>query len=353
MMTVLSVAYPFAPVSSGAVGGAEQVLHTIDRALMRAGHRSLVIACEGSHIAGTLIRVPAPASVIDDTTRASMCERVRAAIARVLDSNPVDLLHFHGVDFARHLTPHAVPALVTLHLPLDWYEPWPFRILQRHTYFNCVSESQRARAAVRVDCPVIENGVDVAQRTAPVRRLNFALSMGRICAEKNFHVAMDAAQRAGISFLLAGAVFQYPDHVRYFQQEIAPRLNSHCRFVGAVGIRGKQRLLSAARCVLIPSTAAETSSLVAMEALSAGTPVVVFRRGALPSIIEDGVTGFVVENERELAEAITACDAIDRGTCTATARRRFSAERMTREYFNLYESIVQECTLTKSKRLIA
>jgi glycosyltransferase involved in cell wall biosynthesis len=131
--------------------------------------------------------------------------------------------------------------------------------------------------------------------TVRPRKSCFALILGRVCREKGFDDALEASRRADIPLLLAGAVFPYADHQAFFRDHIAPRLDRRRRWIGAVAGRSKQRLLAKARCLLVPSKVPETSSLVAMEALAAGTPVVAYRTGALPEIVEDGRTGLLVE----------------------------------------------------------
>src|SRR6185437_12674942 len=111
--------------------------------------------------------------------------------------------------------------------------------------------------------------------------------------------------------LIAGQVFPYPYHQHYFEAQIRPRLGRGARFLGPVGFARKRRLLSAARCLLVPSLVAETGSLVAMEALACGTPVVAFPAGALAEIVAPEVTGYVVNNTREMADAITMAESID------------------------------------------
>src|SRR5438067_1111438 len=116
-LTILNVAYPLAPVGPDAVGGAEQILSKLDQALTRAGHHSLVIACEGSKVAGTLVPVPANRGALTESTRQYAHEQHRRAIQETLERWRVDVIHAHGVDFDRYLPPSGVPMLVTLHLP--------------------------------------------------------------------------------------------------------------------------------------------------------------------------------------------------------------------------------------------
>lgn len=224
-LTVLSVAYPLAPVGPDTAGGAEQVLAALDRALVEAGHRSLVIACVGSKTADQLLATaPLPVKFTEELRRNAQ-ELHRQRLSEALQQWPVDLVHCHGHDFAEYLPPSGVPALVTLHLPVAHYPPQALPACGPGPYFNCVSASQRRTFPdTPAMLPEIPNGVPVcelqAQRHA---RREFALTLGRICPEKGFHYALDAAARACTPLVIAGQVFPYDNHERYFSEEIRPR----------------------------------------------------------------------------------------------------------------------------------
>lgn len=164
--------------------------------------------------------------------------------------------------------------------------------------------------------------------------------------EKNFHVALEAARRAGIACLLGGGIFPYPAHQEYFRTEILPRLDGRRRYLGSLSCFKKRWILGGALCLLIPSLAPETSSLVAMEAMASGTPVIAFPSGALPEIVEHGRTGFPVRDEREMAEAISAVPTIDRERCREAARRRFDRGRFVARYLELYRNLIAQNTET-------
>jgi glycosyltransferase involved in cell wall biosynthesis len=341
-LTVLSVAYPLAPVRADVPGGAEQVLLQLDRALIRAGDRSLVIACEGSGVVGDLISTSKLPPILDDQAKHEAQRRHAGTIARTLRSERVDLVHMHGCDFFEYLPAAGVPVLATLHLPLAWYPAEALQPSRPGTWLHCVSKAQHdSRPARTRFLPPIENGVEVVSGPLPGKD-DFALFLGRICPEKGVHLAIDAAKRANVPLIIAGDVFPYEAHRRYFNDEVEPRLDTACRFIGSVGPRQKEVLLATSRCLLVPSLVDETSSLVAREALAAGTPVIAFPRRALVDIIEQGRTGFIVDSIEEMAVAIGAAKFIDGETCRETAKQRFPLSRMIASYFAVYHRLATE-----------
>ncbi len=344
-LTVLNVAYPLAPVSFDATGGAEQVVAQLDAALVAAGHRSLVIACEGSRVRGTLLATPATGGTLHNDAQAKARARHREAIRATLARETIDVVHLHGIDFPDYLPPPGVPVLVTLHLPPEWYPAQALTTSRPETYFHCVSDSQvHGCPAGMCLLPAIPNGVPVEDLCGGdidvvVEKGRFVLSLGRICPEKGYHLALDAAARAGVPMLLAGHVYDYPAHRDYFRDFIQPRLDATRRFIGPVGFAEKRNLLTRARALLVPSLAPETSSLVAMEALACGTPVIASSAGALPDIVEHGRTGFIADEVEAMAEALAMIDQINPENCRAAARARFSVTRTNALYLERYRQL--------------
>ena len=188
--------------------------------------------------------------------------------------------------------------------------------------------------------PVIPNGVAVPDEPPTAAERGYALCLGRICPEKGYHLAVEAAARVGVPLVIAGQLFPYEAHERYWATELAPRLGrGRARFIGPVAGAAKARLLAGARCLVVPSVAEETSSLVAMEAAAVGTPVVAFRRGALPEVVVDRRTGWLCDDVEGLAAGIARATAIDRAACWAEARARFDVRAMRAAYLTCYRAL--------------
>ncbi|HTU47150.1 MAG TPA: glycosyltransferase family 4 protein [Bryobacteraceae bacterium] len=347
-MIVLSVAYPLFPVSADSAGGAEQVLFLLQRGLVEAGHQSIVVAAQGSRVSGHLVETPVATGEITDAVRKQAQQIHLSAIESILKEIPADLIHFHGFDFHTYIPSGRIAKLATLHLPLAWYPQSIFH--QRDVRLCCVSRSQAATAPEEVKLPVVPNGVDVARYRADAVRRDYLLWLGRICPEKGADIALRIAHRLNLPLLVAGPVHPFAYHQDYFSDRVATMLDEKRRWLGAVGLDRKIELLAEARCVLIPSLAAETGSLVAMEAISSGTPVIAFRSGALPEIIENGVTGFIVDSEEQMAEAVKRGGEIAPGRCREEALRRFDAGRMVEGYVDLYRDVLAASSSRSASR---
>jgi glycosyltransferase involved in cell wall biosynthesis len=166
-------------------------------------------------------------------------------------------------------------------------------------------------------------------------------------------VAVDAARKVDVPLLLGGEIFGYTAHAEYWRNELLPKLDCKHRWIGPVNFARKRRLLTAARCLLVPSLVAETGSLVSMEALACGTPVIAFPNGVLRDIVEHGKTGFIVHNAEEMAQAIRRANNIDPDTCRRVARERFSIEQTMRAYLDTYHQLAREFSPALEERSVA
>lgn len=347
-MRVLFISYPLLPVSEESCGGAEQMLWMLEGELHRCGHETWVAACDGSRVSGRLIATGAAAKapdVLAERETEHNC-RVVDAIAEARNSGaPFDLIHDEsGLFWRSAATKVPEPILATLHLPFDFYGAETFENVASNVTFNFVSQAQResfaARNAKLRDFPVIANGIAVERFPLRKTKSNYLLWLGRICPEKGTHVAIDIASREGIPLIIAGHVYPFSYHQQYFEQQIEPRLSKNIRLVQQPDFAMKCELLTNAHALLVPTLVDETSSLVAMEAMACGTPVVAFRRGALSEVVEDGVTGFLVETQDEMLAALADVDGIVPETCRVRVERHFTRTRMAADYQEVYARIL-------------
>jgi glycosyltransferase involved in cell wall biosynthesis len=252
-------------------------------------------------------------------------------------------VHDQGGAFWPHADAVDAPVLATLHLPRSFYDPGLFSGLAPNVFFNCVS---RAQARTFTDLPrmmgVVENGIAVERFPFTREKDSYLLWLGRICEEKGAHLAIEVARQTRMPLVLAGQVYPFSYHQSYYDRAVRPHLGgaARIRFVEAPLFEQKVELLRHARAVLVPSLCDETSSLVSLEAMACGTPVVAFRRGGIPEVVADGETGFVVDTAEQMADAVEQVAAIDPNTCRQRVERNYSARRMAADYARLYERVL-------------
>jgi glycosyltransferase involved in cell wall biosynthesis len=339
---IVNVAFPFAPVRDDTPGGAEQVLLSIEKELVKNKKDSIVVAHESSCVKSRLVRIDSVKRNIDDIEKEIIFKNVRNVIEKIIVENQVDLIHFHGIDFCEYIPQTDVRKVATLHLPVSLYNK--DSVNSTCIPFNCVSEWQHNECqGFNHQLEYITNGIPIPKSVNTRRKSAYALSLGRIRPEKGYHLAIEAAKRASIPFVLAGEVFNYSDHIWYYKTKIKSSLDySNCRFIGKVGPVQKKRLFDNARCLLIPSLIEETSSLVAMEAMAHGVPVIAFKKGALKKIIIDGVNGFLVNDQYEMAEAIKCTGLISADVCYSIAKEKYDVRFMVEKYLKMYKRLLDE-----------
>jgi glycosyltransferase involved in cell wall biosynthesis len=346
-MRILYVAYPLLPVSSESAGGAEQVLSTLEREIHGRGHATAIAACDGSKAAGEVIATGSGPGEPDRFAERDIEHDSRVAEVirqRRKSGNGFDLVHDHSGHFWAHASELPVPVLATLHLPRSFYRSEMFVQYPSNLYFNCVSHSQMGTfRELPQMMGVVENGIEVARFPFSADKRDYLLWMGRICEEKGTHVAIDVAEDCGIQLIIAGQVYPFSYHQEYFRRDVVSRIERarvRVQFVQRPSFTEKLKLLQNARAVLIPALADETSSLVAMEAMACGTPVVAFRRGALPEVIAQGETGLLVNSVEEMAAAVRDVSGISPRRCRERVESLYDSRRMADDYDALYQRVL-------------
>jgi glycosyltransferase involved in cell wall biosynthesis len=187
------------------------------------------------------------------------------------------------------------------------------------------------------NCP---NALDLDVYPFHVGHDGYLLFLGRMSAEKGAHRAVEVARMAGLPLRIAGKCRE-PLERAYFEAYIKPHLGDGIEYVGEVGHADKVELLQRARATIFPIEWEEPFGLVMIESLACGTPVVATRRGSVPEVLDDGVTGIIVDDYTTMADALPRADALDPHVLRATVRERFTPERMVRDYLTAYEAAIK------------
>jgi glycosyltransferase involved in cell wall biosynthesis len=244
-----------------------------------------------------------------------------------------DLIHSH-YDFMALTYSRLVktPVLTTIH---GFSSPQIMPVYQKYRdgYFVSISDSDRAPGLNYL--ATVHNGIDLSLyplQSSPGEELVF---LGRIHPDKGVHLAIAAARLSGLPLLIAG-IIQDP---KYFREQVEPFLDADIRYIGPVDVEGKNKLFARARALLHLNTIPERFGLVLAEANAAGVPVIAMNLGSCREVIEDGQTGFLVNNVNEAVEAVKRVHEIDRTACRDRVHRLFSIETMVEGYERVYSRI--------------
>jgi glycosyltransferase involved in cell wall biosynthesis len=168
----------------------------------------------------------------------------------------------------------------------------------------------------------------------------YLVYLGRMSPEKRVDRAIDVARRSGMPLKIAAKI--YPEERHYFEETLAPLIEAapFVEFVGELGGPARDELLGRAAALVFPIEWPEPFGLVMIEALACGTPVIAWRRGSVPEVVDDGVTGYVVDGVDEAVRAVAGLDRLSRTTCRRVFEQRFDAARMARDYLDVYRGVV-------------
>ena len=205
--------------------------------------------------------------------------------------------------------------------------------------FVSISNNQRAPLGGANWLGTVYHGLPADMFRPSFEPGSYLAFLGRLTAEKGPEAAIRIARAAGMPLRIAAKV---PRGERgYFKERLEPQIDGdQVRLTGEVNDKAKERFLAAASALLFPIDWPEPFGLVMIEAMACGTPVIAFRSGSVPEVVDDGVTGFVVDGEAEAVEAVRRLGELDRRQVRAHFEQRFTAKRMAEEYFRHYEMLV-------------
>ncbi|HXF78541.1 MAG TPA: glycosyltransferase family 4 protein [Usitatibacter sp.] len=319
-------------------GGTERVVSFLTEELVRMGHDVTLFASADSTTAARLVPM-VPRSLRLAGVRDPIAPHVAMVHDVVEGADAFDILHFH-IDYIHFAAVRAagIDALTTLHGRLDMPELDPVYRRYPDMPLVSISNSQRAPLPWAAWAATVHHGLPPGLLAEGAGRGGYLAFLGRISPEKRPDRAIRIARRLGMPLRIAAKI-EGGDRA-YFEREVEPLLGPGVEFVGEIGEREKSSFLGDAAALLFPIDWPEPFGLVMIESMACGTPVVAFRNGSVPEIIDNGTSGWIVESEDEAVDALKKLARFDRHACRLRFEERFSAARMARDYVDVYRRLL-------------
>jgi glycosyltransferase involved in cell wall biosynthesis len=334
-------------------GGTERIVSYLTEELVRLGHDVTLFASADSITAANLVGCASMALRLDNNVRDPipyymlMLDRVRAL------AEEFDILHFHIDQFHFPLfRPMANRTVTTLHGRQDLPDLKPLYIGFSEMPLVSISDHQRLPIANANVVAAIHHGIP-SNLHKPVYdpRGGYVAFLGRISPEKGPERAIQIARALGIPLKIAAKVDKVDE--AYFREKIAPLLSEPgVEFIGEINEHNKAKFLGEARALLFPIDWPEPFGLVMVEAMACGTPVLAFRHGSVPEVVDQGITGAIVDTVEEAVRMLPQVLALDRRAVRQRFAQRFSSTRMATDYVSLYRSLLKEASIPERKAVL-
>jgi glycosyltransferase involved in cell wall biosynthesis len=342
-LRVAMLAPPWISVPAPGYGGVESVVSALTEALVRRGH-AVTLFCAPGSVSGanvvTILDESHPDEIERSLYEVDHVARAFDEIDAAASGDRFDVVHDHcgftGVAMANRID---TPLLHTLHGP---FTADTAAFYARHGHkaaFVGISRAQLASAPPELgQIASIPNPIDLNAWPLEERKGDYLLWVGRMTPEKGPHRAITAARAVDVPLVLAGVI--QPGQQAFFDREVAPYIDGErVRFVGEVGGSAKRSLFARARGLLMPIRWDEPFGMVMVEALACGTPVIAFPEGAARELVLDGKTGFLVNDERAMADAIGRLPRIAARDCRAWVSQHCGVEVVATAYERTYRSL--------------
>ncbi len=339
-MRIAQVAPLYESVPPRCYGGTERVVSYLTEELVKMGHEVTLFASGDSVTRAELVGACPEALRLNGKCVDPLSHHVLMLERVVGSAERFDILHFH-IDYlhfplARRLN---TPSVTTLHGRLDVADYKPIFSEFRDIPLVSISCSQRAPLSFANWKGTVYHGIPEDLYTPGDGSGGYLAFVGRLSPEKRPDRAIKIARRSGMPIKMAAKVDRVDKD--YFDEVVKPLLKEPgVEYVGEIGEKDKRDFLAGAYALLFPIDWPEPFGLVMIESMACGTPVVAWHNGSVPEVVDHGVTGYVVDSVDEAVDAVEKAEGLDRRTIREVFEKRFTSERMARQYVEIYERLI-------------
>jgi len=339
-MKIAQIAPLYESVPPKHYGGTERIVSYLTEELVAANHDVTLFASADSITRARLVPASESALRLSSTPIVdSVAHYIRLLELVFQEAHQFDILHFH-IDYLHFpwTRRQPIPAVTTLHGKLTIPDLIPLYKEFEDMHVVSISDAQRQPLPWIGWRGTVYHGIPEGLYHLKEKPGEYLAFLGRICPEKRLDRAIEIAKRSGRKLKIAAKV--NPVDREYFSDHIKPLLvHPLVELIGEIGEDEKQEFLGNALALLFPIDWPEPFGLVTIEAMACGTPVIAYRQGAVPEIIEDGKTGFILDSQDDAVAAVDRLASIDRVLCRREFESRFTARRMTADYIRIYEEL--------------
>lgn len=338
-MKILIIMDPGIPVPPPLYGGHERLAYMFAEEYTKLGHEVSLLAGPGSKISGQVYTFGR-----NDLSRSKWQKTKELIFAwkflRAQKEN-FDIVHNFGrLIYLLSILNQSTKKIMTYGRPVSQRGIKIFNALpNKNIIFTACSNFCTSTGSVRGIWKTVYNAIDFSKYTLKEKIPSDAplIFLGRLDRIKGLQTAIEVALETGNKLWIGGNIPNTPDNLTYFKEVLEPRFNTtQIVYLGALNDEQKNHYLGSAKALLFPIEWDEPFGMVMVEAMACGTPVIGFKRGSVPEVIDEGITGFIVSNAVEMSAALNQLTSISRSQCRFQAEQRFNVTAISKQYLNLF-----------------